>query len=44
MFTYITQAKQMKNEKMNQFVRSNFSARPSEQFEKQWPELQKIWL
>ena len=30
--------------KMNQFVRSNFSARPSEQFEKQWPELQKIWL
>ncbi len=30
--------------KMNQFVRSNFSARPSEQFEKQWLELQKIWL
>ena len=30
--------------KMNQFVRSDFKAKPSSQFEKQWPELQKIWL
>lgn len=30
--------------KMNQFVRSDFKANPSVQFEKQWPELQKIWL
>ncbi|MEO2267235.1 nucleoid occlusion factor SlmA [Pseudoalteromonas pernae] len=30
--------------KMNQFVRSNFTAKPSAQFEKQWQELQKIWL
>lgn len=30
--------------KMNQFVRSNFNTKPSAQFEKQWPELQKIWL
>jgi len=30
--------------KMNQFVRSDFKAKPSTQFEKQWPELQKIWL
>jgi TetR/AcrR family transcriptional regulator len=29
---------------MNQFVRSDFKAKPSAQFEKQWPELQKIWL
>ncbi|KTD97634.1 MULTISPECIES: nucleoid occlusion factor SlmA [unclassified Pseudoalteromonas] len=30
--------------KMNQFVRSDFKTKPSVQFEKQWPELQKIWL
>ena len=30
--------------KMNQFVRSDFKVKPSSQFEKQWPELQKIWL
>jgi TetR/AcrR family transcriptional regulator len=30
--------------KMNQFVRSDFKAKPSAQFEKQWLELQKIWL
>ncbi|CAH9054582.1 Nucleoid occlusion factor SlmA [Pseudoalteromonas holothuriae] len=30
--------------KMNQFVRSDFKALPSSQFEKQWLELQKIWL
>ena len=30
--------------KMNQFVRSDFKAKPRAQFEKQWPELQKIWL
>ena len=30
--------------KMNQFVRSDFRTKPSVQFEKQWPELQKIWL
>ena len=30
--------------KMNQFVRSDFNAKPSAQFEKQWPELKKIWL
>ncbi|MBE0366360.1 nucleoid occlusion factor SlmA [Pseudoalteromonas sp. MMG013] len=30
--------------KMNQFVRSDFTARPSQQFETQWLELQKIWL
>ncbi|KYL35176.1 nucleoid occlusion factor SlmA [Pseudoalteromonas agarivorans] len=27
--------------KMNQFVRSDFKVKPSSQFEKQWPELQK---
>ncbi|MDN3379609.1 MULTISPECIES: nucleoid occlusion factor SlmA [unclassified Pseudoalteromonas] len=30
--------------KMNQFVRSDFKVKPSAQFEKQWLELQKIWL
>ena len=30
--------------KLNQFVRSDFKAKPSAQFEKQWLELQKIWL
>lgn len=30
--------------KMNQFVRSDFSALPSQQFEIQWQELKKIWL
>ena len=30
--------------KMNQFVRSDFKTKPSVQYEKQWPELQKIWL
>ncbi|GAP74561.1 MULTISPECIES: nucleoid occlusion factor SlmA [Pseudoalteromonas] len=30
--------------KMNQFVRSNFTIKPSGQFDKQWQELQKIWL
>jgi TetR/AcrR family transcriptional regulator len=30
--------------KMNQFVRSDFTALPSNQFEMQWKELQKIWL
>ncbi|KAF7768821.1 TetR/AcrR family transcriptional regulator [Pseudoalteromonas citrea] len=30
--------------KMNQFVRSDFTALPSQQFEMQWKELQKIWL
>jgi len=30
--------------KMNQFVRSDFKTRPSNQFEAQWQELQKIWL
>ena len=30
--------------KMNQFIRSDFKAKPSAQFEKQWLELQKIWL
>ena len=30
--------------KMNQFVRSDFKVKPSSQFEKPWPELQKIWL
>ena len=30
--------------KMNQFVRSDFKAKPSAQFEKLWLELQKIWL
>lgn len=30
--------------KMNQFVRSNFTALPSNQFDKQWAELEKIWL
>ncbi|MBD1583178.1 nucleoid occlusion factor SlmA [Pseudoalteromonas sp. S16_S37] len=30
--------------KMNQFVRSDFKSLPSSQFEKQWVELQKIWL
>ncbi|WP_404341225.1 nucleoid occlusion factor SlmA [Pseudoalteromonas mariniglutinosa] len=30
--------------KMNQFVRSDFKAKPSALFEKQWPEIQKIWL
>ncbi|RJE77916.1 nucleoid occlusion factor SlmA [Pseudoalteromonas citrea] len=30
--------------KMNQFVRSDFTALPSQQFEMQWKELQKVWL
>ena len=30
--------------KMNQFVRSDFKARPTAQFDKQWIELEKIWL
>ncbi|MFC3034403.1 nucleoid occlusion factor SlmA [Pseudoalteromonas fenneropenaei] len=30
--------------KMNQFVRSDFKASPSQAFESQWQELQKIWL
>lgn len=30
--------------KMNQFVRSDFTALPSQQFEVQWKELQKVWL
>ncbi|MEI5639691.1 MULTISPECIES: nucleoid occlusion factor SlmA [unclassified Pseudoalteromonas] len=30
--------------KMNQFVRSDFKARPTAQFDKQWVELEKIWL
>ncbi|ASD68488.1 MULTISPECIES: nucleoid occlusion factor SlmA [Pseudoalteromonas] len=30
--------------KMNQFVRSDFKAKPTAQFDKQWVELEKIWL
>ncbi len=30
--------------KMNQFVRSDFKAKPTTQFDKQWVELEKIWL
>ncbi|WP_440054957.1 nucleoid occlusion factor SlmA [Pseudoalteromonas sp. T1lg65] len=29
--------------KINQFVRSDFKAKPTAQFDKQWVELQKIW-
>ncbi|AXQ96696.1 nucleoid occlusion factor SlmA [Pseudoalteromonas piscicida] len=30
--------------KMNQFVRSDFKAKPTAQFDKQWVELEKIWF